>query len=465
MKKIDTLRYIFLKPKLWKSVFILFILGFALITVITINFIHTITDEVRILDEKKVDNISTLTKTKTLQELSSVESTLYSVRSIIEQHKLTTDFTHLLSTAIKNANTITSLIIFNKYGEVLYKSDNLKNINISKKDYYFFHKNSLSDSLHISFPSVSLIKNKYLFNVTLAIHDEKDEFGGVILARINSNFFNQNDLFLRDSYLKLAVKSTRKNMNYYGVIPTNSSIKNEFIIEKTPFKFVLYEEESTLSIFSYINNIMSHMKNILIIWGSFSFILIVISLYLLKRQFKISKAYMHLSNYDPLTQVYNRRAFMDHLKQECSRSHRYQKDLAVIMIDIDYFKSINDQYGHTAGDDVLKQFSSLLKDITRESDIFARLGGEEFAILLPETDLEGAIIAAEKYRKSIENYSFSTDSFIGMCTASFGVTALSELLLMSQEEQIELIMTLADKELYEAKINRNCVRPMSTIQP
>jgi len=111
---------------------------------------------------------------------------------------------------------------------------------------------------------------------------------------------------------------------------------------------------------------------------------------------------MAIANYDPLTSIYNRSYIETHLKQEFSRSHRYDTSFSLIIIDIDHFKNINDQYGHLAGDEVLKKMSRVIAGELRDADIFGRFGGEEFVIILPNTDEKGTAIVAEKLRKRIE---------------------------------------------------------------
>src|SRR5499425_294982 len=106
-----------------------------------------------------------------------------------------------------------------------------------------------------------------------------------------------------------------------------------------------------------------------------------------------------LTTVDGLTQIYNKRYFLETLEREISRAHRYNRDLSLIMFDIDYFKNVNDTYGHLAGDSVLKQLAAVLKGRIRREDIMARYGGEEFAIILPEIGVANALVFAEKVRK------------------------------------------------------------------
>jgi len=153
-----------------------------------------------------------------------------------------------------------------------------------------------------------------------------------------------------------------------------------------------------------------------------------------------------LTTIDGLTQVFNRRYFEDTIERELSRSRRYTRPLSLVMIDIDHFKRINDDFGHLAGDAVLKEVASVVKSRTRREDVFARYGGEEFALLLPEIDTRGAIALAEKVRKIIEKHEFVFDGERISVTISAGVATVQK----KGELPVEVIGR-ADEKLYAAK--------------
>lgn len=158
----------------------------------------------------------------------------------------------------------------------------------------------------------------------------------------------------------------------------------------------------------------------------------------------------HLSQTDPLTGVYNRLKTGTMLDQEFERSRRYKRDLSVVMFDLDCFKRVNDNFGHQAGDNVLVTCSALVLDCIRKHDILGRWGGEEFLILCPETDVDGAQQLAENLRRHLENN--PTDG-VGVVTASFGVAQLGAM------DDIKRLIGHADEALYQAKLdgrNRVC---------
>lgn len=154
-----------------------------------------------------------------------------------------------------------------------------------------------------------------------------------------------------------------------------------------------------------------------------------------------------LSTLDSLTQVANRRSFLKTLDVEMARAARHQHKLALMMVDIDLFKTINDGFGHRAGDQVLVSVVKLLTDLLRRSDIAARFGGDEFIVLLPETDLAGAQMIAERCRREIASVTLlCTAERISGVTVSIGVAA-------SLGVANESVDDLIDRALYTAKRN------------
>ncbi len=151
-----------------------------------------------------------------------------------------------------------------------------------------------------------------------------------------------------------------------------------------------------------------------------------------------------LANHDPLTGCKNRRSFFDNFHTLWLAAKRYEMPISAIMVDIDHFKSINDTYGHSVGDDVLRVVSSTLQSPLRESDILCRYGGEEFAVVLPNTDIDQAAAVAERLRSAIAQAQMPVAKL--KVTASLGVSVISEATLDPQE-----MLDQADQGLYVAK--------------
>lgn len=155
-----------------------------------------------------------------------------------------------------------------------------------------------------------------------------------------------------------------------------------------------------------------------------------------------------LAHHDSLTGVANRRYFFERANQEFSRTRRQPTPLSIAELDVDYFKQINDRYGHAVGDEVLKSLCAISQRLLRETDIFARIGGEEFAMLLPDTNLDGAMRLAERLRRAIADNKISLSSGEFSCTVSIGVAMLN-----SSDTCIEDCLMRADSAMYRAKQN------------
>jgi diguanylate cyclase (GGDEF)-like protein len=163
---------------------------------------------------------------------------------------------------------------------------------------------------------------------------------------------------------------------------------------------------------------------------------------------------IEISRLDPLTQADNRRALMESLELELRRSHRYHHPFALLFLDIDHFKEINDRYGHAFGDKVLQRIVGVARGQVRPPDIIGRYGGEEFAIGLVECSLEGAQGIAERIRLRIAESSIVWEQNVASVTVSIGITMLTP-----EVDRVETLIDQADRALYEAKAGgRNRVK-------
>lgn len=150
---------------------------------------------------------------------------------------------------------------------------------------------------------------------------------------------------------------------------------------------------------------------------------------------------------DPLTNLKNRRAFAEVGLQHFMLAQRHSNDLSLIALDIDHFKKINDTYGHAGGDEALVAIAQVLMTSTRQTDIVARVGGEEFSILLPNTNRVGAGVLAERIRVAVKNNKFSVAGSQLSLTVSVGVAAFGN----EAKDSLEQLMEVADRRLYLAK--------------
>ena len=168
------------------------------------------------------------------------------------------------------------------------------------------------------------------------------------------------------------------------------------------------------------------------------------------------EAVYQMMTLDALTQVYNRRYFEDALQREVLRSARHGRSIALIMMDVDHFKNINDKFGHLVGDEVLRTIGKRIRNRVRRDEVFARIGGEEFALVMVETDLAECIRTAEQLRQLISHQPIETAAGDLDITISLGVAHAAGL----QPTDPGDLMSRADEQLFIAKRSgRDCVRP------
>jgi diguanylate cyclase (GGDEF)-like protein len=174
----------------------------------------------------------------------------------------------------------------------------------------------------------------------------------------------------------------------------------------------------------------------------------------LTRYKKIERQLANMALFDSLTGTLNRPAFYQHAEKEFNRSKRYYRPLSVIMLDIDHFKQVNDQYGHHGGDQVLQIFAEACQEVIRSTDLMGRVGGEEFALLLPDTPMKAAFNLAERLRERINKYPYLAGDMLIEVTASLGVAELQ-----NDDGDFKSLLQRADEALYQAKhAGRNRVK-------
>ena len=172
------------------------------------------------------------------------------------------------------------------------------------------------------------------------------------------------------------------------------------------------------------------------------FLLVLFILYIIYAIIKLKME--EQSRIDSLTRIFNRHVYYEEIKIEMSRSNRYNIPLSLILFDIDFFKKINDTYGHDKGDMVLSKLSNIIKLNIREEDTFCRMGGEEFIIIAPNTNSEDAINFSEKLRKIVEEYDFE---MVGKVTISIGVST------QNKNDTAETLFKRVDEAIYISKNN------------
>ena len=167
---------------------------------------------------------------------------------------------------------------------------------------------------------------------------------------------------------------------------------------------------------------------------------------MIRRIVSFSAEILRLATTDALTAVANRRGFLEQCNMELERTCRYNHPLSLLILDIDHFKQINDRYGHAAGDHALKVIANSLQANLRPRDVLGRIGGEEFAILVPETSLHGAVLLAERLRREIAACSVQFEQHAFVLTISIGVSEVQPV-----SAGVDTALQMADRLLYQAK--------------
>lgn len=226
-----------------------------------------------------------------------------------------------------------------------------------------------------------------------------------------------------------------KQERYFSVIASGIITLLYFVSAVYPMDYYLYDPGTSM-------NQMLRALTIMTLIPPMTFMFIKGS----KDQHKMQKELNKLANTDALTSVMNRRALFDHGAEEFELARKYGHEFTLIVFDIDYFKTVNDQYGHPAGDAVLIQLTDLIKKSMRKEDVFARYGGEEFAVITRKTTLATGQTIAQKLHKKIESYGFIVEKKVLSMTVSVGVVQYK-----TTYKDFDTMMRDADKALYVAK--------------
>ncbi len=239
-----------------------------------------------------------------------------------------------------------------------------------------------------------------------------------------------------DNYLKSTIPSSLEKREFLKL--TKLPDKNKMIRDRNGHRHMLSIKKEVSDEYSIL--LITFRKNEPISDEDMNYLDMVIS------HLVYSINLLNLATYDPLTKLYNRRAIVEYAEREVERSKRYNHQFSIILLDIDDFKGINDTYGHTIGDIVLKQLAEIIKNEVRDIDRVGRYGGEEFIIVLPETRIENAKKLAERIRARILEKEFKISDYKISVTISAGISGFR-----THGETFEEILQAADLALYQAK--------------
>ncbi|MFY9089849.1 diguanylate cyclase [Arcobacter aquimarinus] len=348
------------------------------------------------------------------------------------------DFKSIYKEHIKN--DYIDIYIFNNNGEII---SSLKEENQFFKSFFEYKKKNLEELVRPTI--ITFLNKKYIVQVIPIKNGDNSEYISIfadydsILAPYELQVFNLLIIFTLTALIMVPII-----IYFSGIIikPIYELVKESLKIKRRRYESIKKVESSILEV-SYLSSAFEDMSESIYKYQNS-----------LEEQVKErtkelidkNQELLKLSITDKLTEIYNRAKLDKTLQEEFNRSKRYKTEFSVILIDIDFFKKVNDTFGHQIGDDVLKESAQVLKDSIRLTDVLGRWGGEEFLIISPQTNLEGAVKIAEHINNAIKLYKFKT--YPNKVTMSIGVASYFE-----DMSKIEEILLNADKSLYKAKEN------------
>jgi diguanylate cyclase (GGDEF)-like protein len=386
------------------------------------------------------------------------------------------DFLNIVNTFRKNTDNKIDIRLVSKTGGLFYiPSKTLKPLaDVSDRWYYKAQLSPDTKGFYIADPVLSRVTGKWGIPISYPLSSKNADiaviFAAIEIPNLNTAFEpfrikpNGSIMLIREDGMILA--KSPHNDKVLGTILA----KEEFgqgSVTKSAFRIETYKNSEAKDVQQMISyrkiegfplsiEVTSDVKDLLGLWYNelprrtilitmfliIAFLMVFILLTLIKKLKKAMDEITCLSITDPLTNLFNRRYINDRLSEEINRTKRYGYSFSLIMLDIDYFKTLNDEYGHDIGDTILREIADLLKENTRNTDFVSRWGGEEFIILCEASDLRNTLTIAEKLRAIIEKKSFGIAMNI---TCSFGVTEYRE------TDMVETILKRVDEAMYISK--------------
>lgn len=451
-------------------------------------FFWSFSERERILDadSKILAQLRSALDEQTKGLFRTIELSLYSSERWIANHidsdpAGSEEFINLVDGFRRLSDNVVDIRIVSPSGGLQYipKQSEYELANVSDREYFKVQFDNSTRGFYIGSPVKSRVTGKWLIPISIPVNAES-KYTAVVFAAIeldwiaklheNSRIKPNGTILILSTEGKIITRS-----------PFNEKLIGKSILEYPEFSIHMQKESGTfltdgsptdgitrLVNFSKLNNyplvvaVSSAMNDVLKPWKKQTMtvmgLCICVTVFVaflwyhligaIRSKEKAQAKLEYQAKIDELTGLRNRRAFIEELNTEIERSHRYSRPLSLLMIDVDYFKKINDQYGHSAGDEVLRSMGKLFKDTFRGLDIAGRIGGEEFCVILPETDIKSAAEAAERIRSRFEKLKITAGSNEISATLSTGVSAL-----LISDTSPETIMERADKALYLAKDN------------
>jgi len=432
-------------------------------------------------------NLATAFEAHVLSTIRLMDIVLLDMREDVLEHM---DFGRHVDEELKAyGGFIAQLAVIDRDGRLVFSNlgPSGKHVDLSDREHFRVHRDDpQEDRLFISKPVLGRVSKQWTIQFTRPIH-QNGEFAGVLVLSVPTSFFadyyQQIDVGPNGSIVLLgtdrsvrAIASGTQIPGRYGrfKVPEDkpyfdpeapqrgfyegvSVIDGEYrlgayrrLIDQGVVVVVLLSPTDFMAAFQERKTLLTVSAGVI----SLALSVVALLIFLLSSRYFQSIARLRLAhgqlaqlaNTDVLTGVSSRRAFLAGLEAELARARRHNESLSLLMLDIDHFKRVNDVHGHPIGDAVLKQFSETCAGMLRAHDLFGRLGGEEFAIVLPHTDAEGARCVAEKIRTAAAQTPMPTAAGDITVTVSIGLAQMEGL-----PGEVDQLMARADQALYEAK--------------
>jgi len=472
------------------SLFILINISTGLVVTVLITYILWYGYNRQIQDSKNsTRHIASLYASQTSEKILSIEKMLSVLGNTISSSQFKMDSpptSNYLQKVQAEYQYLMDILIIDPTGNITKWTGEGELPNVSNREYVTTHLSNIKSVPYIGEPLLSMVhKGKWFFPVSVPVRSNSGTLQYITVAIIDVNHF-QSHLQTKE----LPKGGTLGLVNSTGKVITRRPEHNKLVA----LQFDLFDEITTsqgsgnietISPLDQVDRLIgyAHTKeyNIIafstiprkqalanwypyLIYSSILLLTIIASLGLSSFQLFISnkkmevqsKQLLFIANTDELTGLINRRQLYVLLNREVTRSNRYRREFSIIMFDIDFFKKINDTYGHEIGDLALKHISSILVSHCRNEDSACRYGGEEFLVALPETGIEQASEMAERLRNQFEETTLKHGEISIKITASFGVSNYQQ----DSNNSIDLVIKQADDAMYEAKAsgrNRVCI--------
>jgi diguanylate cyclase (GGDEF)-like protein len=370
---------------------------------------------------------------------------------------------------------ITGLSVIDKSGQILYWDNNVQKLDVSQRQYFQVHQSGQFKGLYIGLPIQSLVnEEQWIFGSSKAVYNTDNSLFLVLSAIVDVNHLHrQYQAMIASPGQRLTITSPAGHI--YTSIPDHEEFVGQQLPNFDMTRASTVDNDQELSIHKKVPGqplvvtvtrdkkaVLAPWKNIAlsftILGGAVSLVIFFITyrMVLYQRRQRRTTERRSQSKTDPLTQLFNRPHAIELAALEIKKAGRSNSSLSIILLDLDHFKEVNKKYGHEKGDGVLVGTTGILKKHCRETDTLSRFGGEVFLLLLPDTDLRGAVSNARKICKGLEEKYYPHTSGEFNVTASFGVAQWS-----TDEADITETLKRADAALHAVKnCGRNNVRWM-----